>query len=76
MDHAHTMNKFNNDLLTIKEELLKHPGNTIYGYDNSKKVFLVENQWGTSWGNAGLYYISYSMFTSSNSKIMEAYSVQ
>ncbi len=50
--------------------------NTIYGYDDTKGVFLVQNQWGTSWGNAGLYYISYTMFTSSNSRIEEAYSVQ
>jgi C1A family cysteine protease len=50
--------------------------NTIYGYDNTQKVFLVQNQWGTSWGNNGLYYIAYGMFTSPKSKVEEAYIVQ
>jgi C1A family cysteine protease len=50
----------------------------LYGYDDTKGVFLSLNQWGTSWGNAGVYYISYSLFqaTGANVRIEEAYSVQ
>jgi C1A family cysteine protease len=52
--------------------------NTIYGYNDALGVFLVLNQWGTSWGNAGVYYISYGLFeaTGSKARIEEAYSVQ
>jgi hypothetical protein len=36
----------------------------IVGYDDTKKAFLVQNSWGTSWGNAGFYYMPYSVFMS------------
>jgi C1A family cysteine protease len=45
--------------------LLGGHANIIYGYDDSKKVFLMENSWGTSWGNAGYWYLPYSVFMSS-----------
>jgi C1A family cysteine protease len=48
--------------------------NTIIGYDDSKQAFYVQNQWGTNWGNAGFYWISYSMMATN--KVMEAYYVQ
>jgi len=36
----------------------------IVGYDDTKKAFLVQNSWGTSWGNKGFYYMPYSVFSS------------
>jgi C1A family cysteine protease len=45
--------------------LLGGHANIIYGYDDTKGVFLMENSWGTSWGNAGYWYLPYSVFTSS-----------
>ncbi len=45
--------------------LLGGHANIIYGYDDTKKVFLMENSWGTSWGNAGYWYLPYSVFMSS-----------
>lgn len=36
----------------------------IIGYDDTKKAFLVQNSWGTSWGNHGFYYMPYSVFSS------------
>ncbi len=36
----------------------------IVGYDETKKAFLVQNSWGTSWGKAGFYYMPYSVFMS------------
>ncbi len=32
---------------------------TIVGYDDSKRLFKVANQWGTSWGQGGFCYIPY-----------------
>lgn len=32
----------------------------IIGYDDSKNAFKVQNSWGTSWGNNGYFWISYS----------------
>ena len=36
----------------------------IVGYDDTKQAFLVQNSWGTSWGNKGFYYMPYSVFMS------------
>ena len=47
------------------ESLLGGHANIIYGYDDTKGVFLMENSWGTSWGNAGYWYLPYSVFMSS-----------
>jgi len=35
----------------------------IVGYDDSKKVFLCANSWGTSWGDKGFCYIPYDYLT-------------
>jgi Papain family cysteine protease len=37
----------------------------IIGYDDTKKAFLVQNSWGTAWGNHGFFYLPYSVFMSS-----------
>ena len=44
--------------------LLGGHANVIIGYDNNMKAFLMENSWGTSWGNAGFWYLPYSVFQS------------
>jgi C1A family cysteine protease len=36
----------------------------IVGYDDTKKAFLVQNSWGSSWGLNGFYYMPYSVFSS------------
>jgi len=36
----------------------------IIGYDDNRQAFLVQNSWGTSWGNHGFYYMPYSVFMS------------
>jgi len=36
----------------------------IVGYDDTKKAFLVQNSWGSSWGKAGFYYMPYTVFMS------------
>lgn len=36
----------------------------LIGYDDTKKAFLVQNSWGTSWGNNGFFYLPYSVFMS------------
>ncbi len=45
-------------------KLLGGHANVIIGYDNTKKAFLMENSWGTDWGNAGYWYLPYSVFQS------------
>ena len=44
--------------------LLGGHANVIIGYDDTKQAFKVQNSWGTSWGNAGFYYLPYSVFSS------------
>jgi C1A family cysteine protease len=36
----------------------------LIGYDDNRKAFLVQNSWGTSWGNHGFYYLPYTVFMS------------
>jgi C1A family cysteine protease len=36
----------------------------LIGYDDTKQAFLVQNSWGTSWGNNGFFYLPYSVFMS------------
>lgn len=38
----------------------------VIGYDDSKQAFKVQNSWGTSWGQQGYFWISYSFFTKVN----------
>jgi hypothetical protein len=44
--------------------LLGGHANVIIGYDNTRQAFLMENSWGTDWGNAGYWYLPYSVFQS------------
>jgi len=36
----------------------------IIGFDDTKQAFLCLNSWGTSWGNAGFFYMPYSVYQS------------
>lgn len=33
------------------------------GYDNARKVFIVQNSWGDSWGDRGFFYMPYDYMT-------------
>jgi C1A family cysteine protease len=33
------------------------------GYDDTKKVFIVRNSWGSGWGDKGHFYMPYSYIT-------------
>ncbi len=46
-------------------KLLGGHANVIIGYDNNRQAFLMENSWSTNWGNAGYWYLPYSVFQSS-----------
>ncbi len=35
--------------------------NAIVGYNQTKKYFILQNSWGTSWATGGLAYVSYDM---------------
>ena len=36
------------------------------GYDNSKRLFIIRNSWGTSWGDQGYGYLPYDFFNTGN----------
>lgn len=44
--------------------LLGGHANVIIGYNDTQKAFWVENSWATSWGDAGYYWLPYSVFMS------------
>ena len=35
---------------------------TVYGYDDTKAAFWVQNSWGASWGDGGRCWIPYDMW--------------
>lgn len=39
---------------------------TIIGWDDSKKAFLIQNSWGTSWGLSGKFWMPYSFLLDPN----------
>ncbi len=45
----------------------------ITGYDDAKNAFYVQNSWGTNWGDKGMIWIDYGMF--STYKVTEVYSL-
>lgn len=49
-----------------KESMLGGHALLVVGYDDSKRVFVVRNSWGTSWGDKGYCYIPYNYLTNSN----------
>jgi C1A family cysteine protease len=43
-------------------------GHAVYtiGYDDSKSWFIVQNSWGSSWGDKGFFYLPYAYLTNKN----------
>jgi len=48
------------------ESLLGGHAVTIIGWDDAKKAFLIQNSWGTGWGNNGKFWMPYSFVTNNN----------
>lgn len=46
---------------------------TITGYDDAMNAFYVQNSWGINWGDKGMIWIDYGMF--STFKVTEVYSI-
>lgn len=44
---------------TKLEQLLGGHAITMFGYDDSKKCFIVMNSWGVNWGDRGYFYLPY-----------------
>lgn len=44
---------------TTTEEFLGGHAVTMYGYDETKRHFIVMNSWGNSWGDKGYFYLPY-----------------
>ena len=47
-----------------KDRLLGGHAIACVGYDDNKKVFIMKNSWGTSWGAKGYFYLPYAYLTS------------
>lgn len=45
------------------EKLLGGHAVLMVGYDDSKRVFIVQNSWGLGWGDKGFFYIPYDYVT-------------
>jgi C1A family cysteine protease len=50
-------------LPTKKDTLLGGHAIVCVGYDNSKKVWIMRNSWGTNWGDKGYFYLPYQYLT-------------
>ncbi|MBV8390214.1 MAG: C1 family peptidase [Mucilaginibacter sp.] len=62
---SYTYNPLNsNGSLANGVSLLGGHAVPLIGYDDNRKAFLVQNSWGTSWGNNGFFYLPYSVFMS------------
>lgn len=46
---------------TKREKLLGGHAVLLVGYNKSKKVFIVRNSWGTSWGDNGYFYMPFDI---------------
>lgn len=52
---------------TKRERLLGGHAVLLVGYDKTKKVFIVRNSWGTSWGDKGYFYMPFDIISPSMS---------
>jgi C1A family cysteine protease len=50
---------------TKKEQLLGAHAVTCVGYDDEKNVWIMQNSWGTLWGDSGYFYLPYNYLLSS-----------
>jgi C1A family cysteine protease len=48
------------------EKLLGGHAVALVGFDNSKKVFIVRNSWGSGWGDKGYFYMPYEFILNPN----------
>jgi hypothetical protein len=48
---------------TITEQFFGGHAVVCVGYDDHKKVFIVRNSWGTTWGDEGHFYLPYEYLT-------------
>jgi C1A family cysteine protease len=48
------------------EKILGGHAVTIVGFDNSKKIFIVRNSWGSGWGDKGYFYMPYDFIVNPN----------
>ena len=46
---------------TKREKLLGGHAVLLVGYDKTKKVFIVRNSWGTTWGDKGYFYMPFDV---------------
>ena len=51
---------------TPNEECLGGHAVLCVGYNDTKKVFIVRNSWGSSWGDGGYFYMPYEYMLNSN----------
>ena len=51
---------------TNNDNLLGGHAVLVCGYNNSKKQWIVRNSWGSSWGDAGYFYLPYQYLTNRN----------
>jgi len=49
---------------TRTEQLLGGHAVTCIGYNDAKQVFIMQNSWGTRWGDKGYFYLPYAFLTS------------
>ena len=49
---------------TATEQLLGGHACICLGYDDSKNVWIMQNSWGTGWGDKGYFYLPYAYLTS------------
>jgi C1A family cysteine protease len=48
------------------EKLLGGHAVALVGFDNTKKVFIVRNSWGSGWGDKGYFYMPYEFIVNPN----------
>jgi C1A family cysteine protease len=48
------------------EKILGGHAVAIVGFDNSKKIFIVRNSWGSGWGDKGYFYMPYDFIVNPN----------
>jgi C1A family cysteine protease len=46
---------------TKRERLLGGHAVLLVGYDKTKKVFIVRNSWGDTWGDKGYFYMPFDV---------------
>lgn len=53
-------------LPTAADSMMGGHARMAVGYDDKKQHFIIQNSWGTEWGDKGFFYMPYSYATDSN----------